>query len=154
MPASALQERARELRELDPLLFQQLLELVEQALEVGLRRAPIASCVASVTSSIASPTPEKYRSKSCSKVGRSTVRFTIVARSAARTVSRSPRPTTSSARNVSMLSASETRTPFWRSRFENSMSLSSMAGPPGLVQQVLVAGGGVAVRSLARCSST
>jgi len=69
---------------------------------------------------MASARPEKNNVKSCSKVGMSMVRFTMLARSVARTVSRSPRPTTDSARNVSMFSASETRSPFRRSRFENS----------------------------------
>src|SRR5438128_3486877 len=101
-----------------------------------------APAVAAVSSLIASARPEKKRSKSVSKVGRSTPRFTVVARSAARTVPRSGSPTTSSARSISMLSASETRTPFWRSRFVNSTSFASMDGVRQwlvLVQHVLVA---------------
>jgi len=77
---------------------------------------------------MASARPEKKRSKRVSKVGRSTLRFTMVARSVARTVWRSGSPTTASARSMSMLSASETRSPFWRSRFENSTSFASMDG--------------------------
>src|SRR6185369_2538259 len=100
-----------------------------------------APAVAAGRSLIASATPEKKRSKSCSNVGRSTARFTIVARSAERTVARSGSPTTSSARSMSMLSLSEIRTPFWRSRFENSTSFWSMpeADCAALVQDVLVA---------------
>src|SRR5437879_420920 len=97
-----------------------------------------APAVAAVSSLIASARPEKKRSKSVSKVGRSTPRFTMVARSAARTVCRSGSPTTASARSMSILSAGETRSPFWRRRFENSTSFASMDGAP-LVQHVLVA---------------
>src|SRR5439155_19086270 len=76
---------------------------------------------------MASARPEKKRSKRVSKGGRSTLRFTMVARSVARTVWRSGSPTTASARSMSMLSASETRSPFWRSRFENSTSFVSIS---------------------------
>src|SRR3989454_4925265 len=96
-----------------------------------------ALAVAAVSSLMASARPEKKRSKRVSKMGRSTLRFTMVARSVARTVRRSGSPTTASARSMAMLSASETRSPFWRSRFENSTSFASMDGL--LVQHVLVA---------------
>src|SRR5579885_974493 len=61
----------------------------------------------------------------------------MVARSAARTVSRSPSPVSASARHASMLSASETRTPLRRRRFENSTTFASTPDP--LVEEVLVA---------------
>src|SRR3989454_323657 len=87
-----------------------------------------AFAVAAVSSLMASARPEKKSSKRVSKVGRSTLRFTMVARSVARTVRRSGSPTTASARSMAMLSASETRSPFWRNRFENSTSFASMDG--------------------------
>src|SRR2546426_1717070 len=59
----------------------------------------------------------------------------MVARSAARTVSRSPRPTSPRARKPSMFSDSETRSPFSRSRFENSMSFWFKGS---LVEEILV----------------
>src|SRR5437764_12830907 len=71
--------------------------------------------------------PPKYRSKSSSNTGTSTDRFTIVARSPLFNASRLERPSTRIAANESRSSATETRTPFWRSRFENSISLSSIA---------------------------
>src|SRR2546423_3665140 len=71
--------------------------------------------------------PPKYRSKSSSNRGTSTDRFTIVARSPLFNASRLERPSTRIAANESRSSATDTRTPFWRSRFENSISLSSIA---------------------------
>src|SRR5207249_11582939 len=103
---------------------------------------PRAPRVAAVASAMASAKPEKKSAKSCSKAGMSMVRFTMLARSVARTVSRSPSPTTESARNESMFSASETRSPLRRSRFENSRSFSFMGYPVArgeLVEDVLVA---------------
>src|SRR5260221_5860494 len=94
-------------------------------------------------------------SNSSSKTGSSVERLTIVARSAARNASRSIRPVTSDALKASSVSASETRTPFSRSRFANSTNFSCIDLPPGplpltfesesaspsLVEQILVATG-------------
>src|SRR3990172_7510550 len=80
--------------------------------------------------------------KSSSNKGSSLARLTIVALSAARNASRSARPVTLLALSASSVSASETRTPFCRSRLANSTSFSSIRDYRGsLVQQVLVAGG-------------
>src|SRR6202451_3365942 len=65
-------------------------------------------------------------SNSSSNTGNSLARLTIVARSAARNASRSASPVTSDALKASSVSASETRTPFSRSRFANSTSFSCM----------------------------
>src|SRR6266481_6337007 len=84
-------------------------------------------------------------SNSSSKTGNSLARLTIVARSAARNASRSASPVTSDALNASSVSASETRTPFSRSRFANSTSFSCMVlRRPTLVrsiQKIFVAAG-------------
>src|SRR5258708_15191605 len=88
-------------------------------------------------------------SNSSSKTGNPLARLTIVARSEARNASRSASPVTSEAANASSVSASETRTPFSRSRFANSTSFSCMMRKrPTLVQKILVAAGfGAATRA-------
>src|SRR5258708_11472126 len=84
-------------------------------------------------------------SNSSSNTGNSLARLTIVARSAARNASRSASPVTSDALNASSVSASETRTPFSRSRLANSTSFSCMVlRRPTLVrsiQKIFVAAG-------------
>src|SRR5579885_2707681 len=107
-----------------------------------------ASCTPCPACLMISPSPEKYRSNSSSKIGTSLARLTIVARRAERKMSRSASPARSLAANASSTSATETRSPFWRSRLANSTSFSSMrtmlrAGAvwpaPPLVQKILVA---------------
>src|SRR5579871_1182519 len=96
-----------------------------------------------------SPSPEKYSSNNSSKTGNSVWRFTMVARSAARKASFSERPVTSAAPNASRVSASDTRTPFSRSRFANSTSFSCMSFfGPLLLSSPSLKGKGSGVRSI------
>src|SRR5258706_12563294 len=71
-------------------------------------------------------------------MGTSTERLTMVARKALLSEARSRRPRTRKAANESRSSATAPRTPFWRSRFENSISLSSTAPGAPSMQEVLV----------------